>query len=116
MTDDTSERDRGGRFVSGGKAGPGRPKGSRNKFAVDFLDAMASDFAAHGAAAIVRVREENPAAYMRCCVDVLPRQLDVAVEHGIDPHAILGSFRAAVAALQADAPQPPLKVINGKRS
>jgi len=37
-----------------------------------FLDALLADFAANGAAAIRRCREDNPATYLRICAGLLP--------------------------------------------
>ena len=55
----------------------GRPKGSRNKLGEAFLDELFQDFTAHGPAAIVRCREENPAVYLKIIASLLPRQLNV---------------------------------------
>ena len=43
--EDTEQRgDQGGRFLMGHNGGPGRPKGSRNKLAQDFIDKVYEDF------------------------------------------------------------------------
>ena len=55
----------------------GRPKSSRNKLTEDFLSAMAEDFAAHGKAAIVTVREEDPAKYLTVVAQLVPKETDV---------------------------------------
>jgi hypothetical protein len=76
------ERDVKGRFLSGGKAGPGRPVGSRNRHTENFLREFADDFERHGAAVIAKVREEKPDVYLRIAADLLPREatLDVSVD------------------------------------
>jgi hypothetical protein len=57
---------RGKPWAKGQSGNPaGRPRGSRNRIATSFYDAMADDFSKHGAAAIERVRLEFPAAYVR---------------------------------------------------
>ena len=70
----------------------------------DFLQAMAADFAIHGAATIERVRTENPTAYMRACVDLLPReaQLDVNIDVLHDVGNVLEAFRVMNGVLGAD--------------
>ena len=40
-----------------------------------FVDALAGDFLRHGAAAIARMREDDPATYMKLCAQVLPKSL-----------------------------------------
>jgi hypothetical protein len=62
-----------------GPGNPGRPKGSKNKFAEDFWRDLANDWAQHGATAIERVRADDPAKYLAACVNVLPK--DVNVKH-----------------------------------
>jgi hypothetical protein len=67
------------RFQPGNNGGPGRPKGSKNKFSEAFWCALADDFEQHGVDAIRRVRSEEPAKYLMACVNVLPK--DVNVKH-----------------------------------
>ncbi|MDP3659220.1 hypothetical protein [Phenylobacterium sp.] len=68
-----------GRFLTG-NGGGGRPKGSRNRLTDVFLSAVADDFAEHGAAAIARIREADPAAYVRIVGSLVPRELIVQRE------------------------------------
>lgn len=67
-------RDDQGRFLTGNNGG-GRPVGSRNKLTDTFLTAIADDFAANGVDAIARVREADPAIYLKLVSSLLPRQL-----------------------------------------
>ncbi len=69
------------------KAGPewngnaaGRPKSSRNKLTEDFLKALADDFDQHGKAAIVEVRQEDPAKYLSIVAQLVPKETDVNVK------------------------------------
>jgi Family of unknown function (DUF5681) len=65
-------------FKPGQSGNPrGRPKGARNKLGEEFLTQLCEDFEAHGAAAIERVRQEDPAAYLRAIVSVLPKELKI---------------------------------------
>jgi len=66
------------------KAGPewsgnaaGRPKGSRHKLTENFLQVLADDFEQHGTAAIVKVREEEPAKYLTVVAQLVPKETDV---------------------------------------
>jgi len=50
---------------------------TRRSFNRDFLLALAADFKKHGAAAIEKVRKTQPAAYMKICVLLVPREMKV---------------------------------------
>ncbi len=49
-----------------------------------FLTALIADFAAHGAEAIERCREDNPATYVRICAGLLPKQLKIESANDLD--------------------------------
>jgi len=49
----------------------------------DFLLALAADFKKHGAAAIEKVRKQQPAAYMKICALLVPRELQVEHSGGV---------------------------------
>lgn len=55
----------------------GRPKGSRNKFAEEFIKDFLADWQAHGAAALKQCREVDPAAYVRVASTLLPKDFNV---------------------------------------
>lgn len=67
-------RDGKGRFLTGNKGG-GRKKGSRNKLSEVFLSTIVEDFTEHGADALSRLREADPATYLRIMVAILPKHL-----------------------------------------
>jgi hypothetical protein len=50
---------------------------TRRSFNKDFLLALAADFKKHGAAAIEKVREQQPAAYMKICALLEPREMQI---------------------------------------
>jgi hypothetical protein len=56
----------------------GRSKGSRRKLTDAFIRTLARDFEAHGEELIERVREDNPAAYFKGMLSLVPK--DVSVE------------------------------------
>ena len=49
----------------------------------DFLLALAADFKKHGAAAIEKVRKQQPAAYMKICAFLVPREMKVEHSNAI---------------------------------
>ena len=55
----------------------GRPKGSRHKLGEQFVQALQADFQEHGPEAIVRVRDEQPAAYLRVIASLMPKQIEI---------------------------------------
>jgi len=71
-------RGEGGKFLPGyAPKSPGRPKGSRNRFGEAFIGALCEDFAEHGSSTIARVREDDPAAYLRLCVAIMPKEVEI---------------------------------------
>lgn len=72
----------------------GRPKGSRNKLGEDFLKALQEDFAQHGPAAIVEVRENKPDQYLKVIASILPKEIEL----GENTMSVLKASRDAAAA------------------
>jgi hypothetical protein len=56
---------------------------TRRSFNKDFLLALAADFRKHGAAAIEKVRKQQPAAYMKICALLVPREMKVEHRNAI---------------------------------
>ena len=56
---------------------------SRRSFNKDFLLALAADFKKHGASAIEKVRKQQPAAYMKICALLVPREMRVEHTGGV---------------------------------
>lgn len=69
---DAAGRQGDGRF---GLGNPGKPKGARHKLGEAFIGAMLTDFEAHGAAAIIKVRESDPSTYIRTIAGILPKEV-----------------------------------------
>jgi hypothetical protein len=58
--------------VSGNPAG--RPRGSRNALSEEVICALLRDFRQHGQKAVARVRQTQPAAYLKILALLVPRE------------------------------------------
>jgi hypothetical protein len=61
----------------------GSLEATRRSFNKDFLLALAADFKKHGAAAIEKVRKKQPAAYMKICALLVPREMKLEHSGGV---------------------------------
>ncbi len=95
MSDTTPSADReaSGRFLPGHKRG-GRPRGARDRHSRNFLDAFSQDFEQHGAAVIAKVREEQPAQYLRIAADLLPKEAALDISADINLHDCSSTIEA----------------------
>jgi hypothetical protein len=73
-------RDRGGRFVIGGKAGPGRPPGARSKLGEAFLEDLRQAWNEHGAGALQICALEDPGAFCKIIAGLLPRDVSLTAD------------------------------------
>ena len=89
-----------GKFAPGYSGNPGGSlEATRRSFNKDFLLALAADFKKHGAAAIEKVRKQQPAVYMKICALLVPRELQVEHSGGIKAMSD-EQLEAAIEALQ----------------
>ena len=73
-----------GKFAPGVSGNPGGSlEATRRAFNKDFLLALAADFKKHGASAIEKVRKQQPAAYMKICALLVPREMRVEHTGGV---------------------------------
>ena len=70
-----------GQFVKGHIGGPGRPKGSRNKLGEAFIHDMYEAWQSQGKAVIADVIKDDPATFLRSMVALMPKEMDVNVNH-----------------------------------
>ncbi len=65
-------------FAPGNVANPaGRPKGSRNKLAENFVADILRDWEANGAAAVQQVRINDPSTYLRVVAGLIPKEFSL---------------------------------------
>lgn len=81
------ERMKAGEIVS-----PGRPKGSRNKFAEAFVQAFMEDFEEHGADAIKKCREKDVAAYIAAAGRIIPKDFNINMTQEVNLDKLLDKF------------------------
>jgi hypothetical protein len=108
----TIERDRGGRFVIGGKPGPGRPRGARSRLGEAFLEDLRDAWNEHGATALTACAINEPGTFCKIVASLLPRDINVNV--AVDPRGFVEKFRSAVALLGNDPPQRLRKPLPGR--
>jgi len=70
-------------IASASGAAKGRPKGSRNRLGVAFVEAMLGDFEAHGRTVIASLRDDKPEQYLRIVASILPKEIELG-EDAID--------------------------------
>src|SRR5262249_3320201 len=96
--------------------GSGSLEATRRSFNKDFLLALAADFKKHGAAAIEKVRKTQPAAYMKICALLVPREVNVEHSGGVNDltDEELEQAIAAIKAMLAAQAGETAKVIEGE--
>ena len=77
----------------------GSLEASRRSFNKDFLLALTADFKKHGASAIEKVRKQQPAAYMKICALLVPREMKVEHSGGVKAMSD-EQLEAGIAAIQ----------------
>src|SRR5262245_55138670 len=61
----------------------GRPRGSRNALSEEVICALLRDFRQHGQKAVARVRQTQPAAYLKILALLVPREMKVEHSGGV---------------------------------
>ena len=107
-----------GKFAPGWSGNPGGSlEATRRSFNKDFLLALAADFKKHGAAAIEKVREQQPAAYMKICALLVPREMRLEHSGGVKAMTedqIVDAIAAIEAWMAAQKAGEGAKVIEGE--
>ena len=84
MSNQVIERKLNGQYEKGssGNLG-GNAQRTRHIFNKAFLEALAADFRKGGPEAIAKVRKQQPAAYMKICALLVPREMRVEYSGGV---------------------------------
>src|SRR6266481_2893701 len=61
----------------------GRMRGSRNKLSEEVICALLRDFRKHGEKAVAQVRRTQPAAYLKICALLVPREMKLEPSGGV---------------------------------
>ena len=73
-----------GRFAPGVSGNPGgSPEATRRAFNKRFLLDLAEDWQQHGREVFKRVRRESPAAYLKVCAMLVPKEMQIEHKGGI---------------------------------
>lgn len=63
-------------FKPGQSGNPaGRPKGARSRLGEAFVDALLADWQQNGVQAIIDMRDEKPADYVKIVASILPKEI-----------------------------------------
>ena len=74
--DNTEQKQGPHRFAKGESGNPrGRPRGSRNRYAAQFIDDFHDDWLKYGPETIARVRQRSPETYVKVGKDLIPREI-----------------------------------------
>ena len=93
----------------------GRLRGSRNKLSEEVICALLRDFREHGQKAIAKVRRTHPAAYLKICALLVPREHKVEHSNALknltdeELEAMIEHLKASIEAQAQSA-----KVIDGE--
>jgi hypothetical protein len=94
-------------------------EGSRRAFSADFIRTLADDFRLHGRQAIEKVRKQQPAAYMKICALLVPREMKVEHTNPVSSltdeqlEQAIGALREMIAK-RADQAEAAAKTIEGE--
>lgn len=61
----------------------GRPKGSRNKLAEDFLSDVLEEWQAHGKVAVSDMREKSPGDFVKMVASLLPKDVNLNLQNNL---------------------------------
>jgi hypothetical protein len=84
-----------GRFLPGNSGNGGRPKGSRNKLGEQFVSDLHEEWQRSGPAALKRVAEHDPVAFVKVVANILPSKIDTTLTINPELFQEVANFREA---------------------
>jgi hypothetical protein len=109
----TVRKQRGVPFKPGQSGNPaGRPRGSRNRLADQFITDLREVWEKQGIEALQRCAADEPAQFVRVVASLMPKDFNINI--GLDAEQFAQTFRHAQALLGNDVQQRPMRVINGR--
>jgi|SRR3954447_5023620 hypothetical protein len=89
----------------------GRPRGSRNRLADQFIFDLHNSWIEHGVDALARCARDEPGVYVRVIAGLMPRDIGISVTATVDAVDFAQNFRAALALLGNEPTSPTMKTI-----
>ena len=78
-------RNRAGQFLPGASGNPkGRVRGSRNKLGEAFFNDLYAEWLEYGPEVITKVREEQPAVFLKVVASTLPKNLNISTNNALE--------------------------------
>lgn len=90
-----AQKDERGRFLPGNSLG-GRPKGSRQKLATQYTDDVYALWQEGGKEVLRKLMRDKPAVFARLVSELVPRNVNIDVEH----HSIMHEVRDHALAIE----------------
>jgi len=82
-------------FKPGQSGNPaGRPKGARSKLGEAFIDALLKDWETNGIQAIIDMRDDKPADYVKVVASLLPKEVSGPDGEPMEVRTLLGDGKA----------------------
>jgi hypothetical protein len=92
-------RGKNGQFIAGSKPPGGRPLGSRNRLAENFVSDLKDAWAVYGPAALARCAQDEPAQFVKVVASLMPRDIRIDALVTVEPGEFVDRFRQAQALL-----------------
>ncbi|WMT78830.1 hypothetical protein [Bradyrhizobium sp. Ash2021] len=96
-----------GRFLTGGKPGPGRKVGSRNALSESFVADLKNCWELHGRDALDRVARDQPEVLLKVVASLMPKDVNLSI--GPNAASFAETFQHALSLLGNSVEPPRLR-------